>query len=72
LVLKPRPRRRRKYWSKFLFIRDAVRLNRTDAARVRVIVPIPSSLDDGESRAEKQAVEFVKAMFPELPKYLPS
>jgi len=60
------------YWSKFFLIRDAVRLNRTDAALVRVIVPIPSGVDDGESRAERQAVDFVKAVFPQLPQYLPS
>ena len=29
------------YWSKFFLIRDAVRLNRTDGALVRVIAPIP-------------------------------
>jgi EpsI family protein len=60
------------YWSKFFLVRDAVRLNRTDAALVRVIVPIPSGPDDGEVRAEGQAVDLVKQIFPLLPKYLPS
>jgi EpsI family protein len=60
------------YWSKFYLIRDAVRLNRTDAALVRVIVPMPANLDDAESKAEDQAVEFVRAMFPLLSTYLPS
>jgi EpsI family protein len=60
------------YWSKFFLIRDAVRLNRTDAALVRVIAPISPNAEDSEMRAERQASDFVKAMFPLLPEYLPS
>lgn len=60
------------YWSKFFLIGDAVRLNRTDAALVRVIVPIESNVDGAEMRAERQATEFVKSMFPLLPAYIPS
>jgi len=60
------------YWSKLYLVRDAVRLNRTDAALVRVIVPIDPNADDGEKRAERQASDFVKSMFPLLPRYLPS
>ena len=60
------------YWSKYYLIRDAVRLNRTDAALVRVIVPIPSNLDGAETKAEEQATEFVRSMFPLLSAYLPS
>ena len=60
------------YWSKFYLIGDAVRLNRTDAALVRVIVPIDPRADDGETVAERQAGDFVRAMFPVLPDYLPS
>jgi EpsI family protein len=60
------------YWSKFFLVRDAVRLNRTDAALVRVIVPMAPNDDQGEARAQDQAVDFVKQMFPVLPSYLPS
>jgi EpsI family protein len=60
------------YWSKFYLIRDAVRLNRTDAALVRVIVPIPAGVDGAEKAAERQATDFVRAMFPVLSNYLPS
>jgi EpsI family protein len=60
------------YWSKFFLIRDAMRLNRTDAALVRVIVPIDSRADDGDLVAERQASEFVKSLFPLLPEYVPS
>jgi EpsI family protein len=60
------------YWSKFYLVRDAVSMNRTDAALVRVIVPINASADNGELRAEQQAVDFVKAIYPILPMYVPS
>ncbi len=60
------------YWSKFYLIRDAVRLNRTDAALVRVIVPMPPGPDGAETTAESQATDFVRAMFPMLSNYLPS
>jgi EpsI family protein len=60
------------YWSKFYLIRDAVRLNRTDAALVRVIVPIQANREGAEADAETQATEFVRSMFPVLSNYLPS
>jgi EpsI family protein len=60
------------YWSKFYLIRDAVRLNRTDAALVRVIVPIVSSREGAEATAETQATDFIGSMFPLLSNYLPS
>jgi EpsI family protein len=60
------------YWSKFFLIRDAMRLNRTDAALVRVMVPIDPKANDGELLAEQQASEFVKSVFPLLPEYVPS
>ena len=57
------------YWAKYYLIRDAVRLNRTDGALVRVIAPIVG--DAGETRAEMLAVGFVKDLFPNLAAYLP-
>ena len=60
------------YWSKFYLIRDAVRLNRTDAALVRIIVPIEANREGAEANAETQATEFVRSMFPLLSNYLPS
>jgi EpsI family protein len=59
------------YWGKFYLIRDAVRLNRTDGALVRVISPVAAD-DTGERRAEQTAVQFVKALFPVLGSYLPT
>ena len=60
------------YWGKFYLVRDAVRLNRTDAALVRVIVPIQPNVDGAEASAEQQAVDLVKTIFPVLPDYIPS
>jgi EpsI family protein len=63
------------YWSKWFLIRDAVRLNRTDGALVRVIAPIPggSNIDPAvaERDAEQLATRFVKDLFPALTGYLP-
>lgn len=58
------------YWGKIYTVVDAIRDNRTDAALVRVTVPIGA--DDG---ARLQAVEagrgFVQALFPVLSNHLP-
>lgn len=59
------------YWSKLFLIRDAVQLNRTDAALVRIIVMIPPNADGAEALAESQAVDFAKTIYPQLPSFLP-
>jgi EpsI family protein len=60
------------YWSRLLLIRDAVRLNRTDGAIVRVIAPVVGEGPAAEAVAERTAAEFVRTLFPVLPTYLPS
>jgi EpsI family protein len=58
------------YWGKIYTVLDAVKYNRTDAALVRVIVPIPDrSLEEA---ADDQATEFVKDLFPLLERHLPA
>jgi len=59
------------YWSKFYLIRDAVRLNRTDGALVRVIAPIAIGSEDSGKAAERDATRFVQALYPTLSPYLP-
>lgn len=59
------------YRSKIFMVYDAARLNRSDAALVRVTSPRLSS-DSSDIDAEARAVEFVKATFPLLGKFLPS
>lgn len=58
------------YTSRLLLIGDAMRLNRTDGAMVRVIAPIRDESD--VVRAETLATAFVHALFPRLTGYLPS
>ena len=58
------------YRSKIFMVYDAARLNRSDAALVRVTSP---KLGSGSlEEAETRAVEFVKTMFPQLGRFLPS
>jgi EpsI family protein len=59
------------YVGKFYLVKDAIELNRTDAAIVRVIVPITVNDPDGVE-AERTGVEFVKSLFPVLNGYLPA
>lgn len=60
------------YWSKFYLIRDAVRLNRTDGALVRVITPIRGETAEDEARAAEAGMTFIQTMFPRLVEFLPS
>jgi EpsI family protein len=60
------------YWSKIYLVRDALRLNRTDGALVRVITPIAGASDDDVSAAERMLMSFVKSMFPLLHTFLPA
>ena len=60
------------YRSRLFMVYDAARLNRTDAALVRVITP--QNADDVKSaqKAADTAVNFVQDIFPLLGRYLPS
>lgn len=60
------------YRSKVFMVYDAVRLNRTDAALVRVVSPLSSGGPEAEAEASANAIEFVKTIFPLLDNYLPS
>ena len=58
------------YASKFYLIADAMRMNRTDGALVRVITPIaPNETVDS---ARQRAVGFTSLMAPELHRFIPS
>ena len=59
------------YLGKIYLMTDAIRLHRTDAALVRVIVHIPEEAD-GELRAERVGVQFVQSLFPILAGYIPA
>jgi len=57
------------YSAKFWTVADAIRLNRTDTALVRVLVPV---VDRDEDRAGKTAYGFVQSFFGMLKSYLPA
>jgi EpsI family protein len=57
------------YKAKLWSIADAIRLNRTDTALVRVVIPIP---DEDQEKATSTAVDFVQAFFEPLRRLLPT
>ena len=59
------------YKSKIFMVYDAMRLNRTDGAMIRVITPI-SETAHGRDEAIARARYFVQALFPSLSDVLPS
>jgi EpsI family protein len=59
------------YWGKIYTVADAVRLNRTDAAMVRVICPVRGTDEAATVRAQEAATTFTKAIFPLLGRYVP-
>jgi EpsI family protein len=57
------------YKAKLWSIADAIRLNRTDTALVRIVVPIR---DEDQEKATSAAVDFVHALFEPLRRLLPT
>lgn len=58
------------YWAKFYLVTDAVRMNRTDGALVRIITPILASEADEE--AMTRLTEFARKIAPTLPQFIPN
>jgi len=58
------------YRSKIFMVWDAMKLNRSDAALVRVVSPIVTG--QSEPFSDQQAITFVQALFPHLSRFLPS
>jgi len=57
------------YWAKFYLVADAIRMNRTDGALVRVITPITDAAD--ELSAQARVTEFTQRVLPLLDAYIP-
>jgi len=57
------------FQAKFWVMADAIRLNRTDSALVRVVVPIVNRDEDAATRI---AVEFIKAFYSSVRQFLPA
>jgi EpsI family protein len=59
------------YWGKIAQVADAIRLNRTDAAVIRVMTPIPRAGAEAEQVAEQALAGFLGALLPQLDEFLP-
>jgi EpsI family protein len=57
------------YMAKIYLVTDAIRMNRTDGALVRVITPMESSSDFSNARI--RAETFAAKLFPTLPRFIP-
>lgn len=55
------------YWAKGYMVWDAMTKNRTDGALVRISVTVVSSVED----AEREAMSFMRDLWPELLEYMP-
>ena len=60
------------YWGKIYTVLDALRTNRTDAALVRVILPIMGMDSEATRTSEALGVGFVQQLFPLLTEFLPN
>jgi exosortase D (VPLPA-CTERM-specific) len=58
------------YWGKIYTVVDAMRLNRTDAAMIRLISPVAPH-EAGVAPAAERVAALATAMFPVLERYLP-
>ncbi len=59
------------YWGRAYMALDALRLNRTDGALVRVIAPVDDRRENPESSAQQTAQGFAARLLPLLSRYLP-
>jgi EpsI family protein len=57
------------YWAKIFLVTDAIRVNRTDGALVRVLTPILNASDEGAAQA--RVLRFVNQVLPMLNSYIP-
>ena len=60
------------YVGRALMVWDAMRLNRTDGALVRVVAPVLEEGAAGETAADATAVSFIQTVYPLLGRFLPS
>jgi hypothetical protein len=57
------------YWAKFYLVADAIRMNRTDGALVRIITAVDRNED--VEHAQQRAVEFAQVILPSLDSCIP-
>ncbi len=56
------------YWGKFYLVYDAMRLNRTDAALVRITVPV---VHGDEAKAQERAIAFAQQITGDVDQFIP-
>jgi EpsI family protein len=56
------------YWAKVFLVTDAIRMNRSDGAMIRIVTPI---LRNDTAAAEARATEFTENLVPLLDAYIP-
>jgi EpsI family protein len=56
------------YSAKYYMVRDAIRMNRTDSALVRIVIPFKQD----RQLAQARAVEFAQQMMPPLETFIPN
>ncbi len=57
------------YWAKFWLVADAIRMNRSDGALVRVITPLAA--EESIEYGQKRALEFISEVAPHLDVHIP-
>ena len=57
------------YWAKFYLVADAMRMNRTDGALIRIVTPI--AFGESPESAEERAAQFAQRIAPSLSMYVP-
>jgi EpsI family protein len=57
------------YWAKLFLVSDAIRLNRTDGALLRIVTEIPQGTSD--ALAQARAISFAHQVLPLLDTYIP-
>lgn len=58
------------YAAKFYLVADAMRMNRSDGALVRIVTPIVGG--ESSAQAEQRAIQFAGALMPNLQRYIPA
>ncbi len=58
------------YWAKWYLLRDALLMNRSDGALIRLVTPLV--VGEQEESADKRLTAFVEAVLPVLPQYVPN
>jgi len=57
------------YWAKIYLVADAIKMNRTDGALVRIAVLVPNSSQ--VSQSEARAVQFAQSISQQLDDFIP-